>query len=157
LLSNTKNKNEIQIFDLIENVDYKIIIQKERKNSYNEIIEKEVLGNVPQSNGTGIMIMVVFIATLLKSVYKEGFNLQMPIIMDEIQNVDINNLNNLLKLIENLGLIIVGATPEASSDIRLIFSKVVTVNEREAKKLIDKKRKYIVLNKENPLFETIKI
>jgi len=141
LVNHSNNKNEIETMDFIDGVN--ILTYSEETGTYI---------STTQSNGTEIMIMLVFVVMLMKKVYKSGFDLMFPIIIDEIGNIDQDNIKNLLSLMKELNLVVSSATPNASPEFRRLFS-VIKVDLRIAENLLYKNRKYIVSPKYNPLFK----
>lgn len=131
LLKNTNNKNEIEIKNLIVDIKF-------------EPIKNGIKVDEFQSNGTESMIMILFISLLFKDIYKQGYNLRLPVVIDEFSKIDIDNTRSLLKVINTEGFIVVGATPNASSDLMNLFTKTLLIGHRLSSKIFDKKRSLLV-------------
>jgi len=152
------SKNTINIQDLIDKVEIKTILHVETDEDGKKRFH---YSETAQSTGTQITVMIVFISILLDSLYKEGYSLHMPLIIDEIGKIDDSNISNLLTHLNAMNFYIIGATPNASPNDYEWFN-VITVNQTQMDTIITNnngvERKFIVSpNSSNPIFSKSKV
>ncbi|WP_290537987.1 hypothetical protein [Alcanivorax sp.] len=70
--------------------------------------EKEKAG---QSTGTTGMVNVVLLAILLRQMVPEDITMTVPVIFDEVSNLDERNLAELRRVVEENNLVLIAATP----------------------------------------------
>ena len=99
-------------------VDIAKIIQKVTYR-FNRNGKKE---EIPQSNGTNCMVNAVLLALLLKHMIPEDLSLAMPVIFDEVGSLDERNLREVLKVMEEHGLVLFAANPEPTGVIASVLS-----------------------------------
>ncbi|UYM17635.1 coiled-coil domain-containing protein [Endozoicomonas euniceicola] len=99
-------------------VDIARIIQKVSYR-FNRNGKKE---EIPQSNGTNCMVNAVLLALLLKHMIPEDLSLAMPVIFDEVGSLDERNLREVLKVMEEHGLVLFAANPEPTGVIASVLS-----------------------------------
>ena len=99
-------------------VDIAKIIQKVTYR-FNRNGKKE---EIPQSNGTNCMVNAVLLALLLKHMIPEDLSLSMPVIFDEVGSLDERNLREVLKVMEEHGLVLFAANPEPTGVIASVLS-----------------------------------
>ena len=99
-------------------VDIARIIQK-ISYRFNRNGKKE---EIPQSNGTNCMVNAVLLALLLKHMIPEDLSLAMPVIFDEVGSLDERNLREVLKVMEEHGLVLFAANPEPTGVIASVLS-----------------------------------
>lgn len=104
-----RRSGKIDITSIIEKVSYRF-----NRNGTPEAI--------PQSNGTNCMINAVLLALLLKHMIPEDLNLSMPVIFDEVGSLDERNLNEVLKVMNEHGLVLFAANPEPTGVIASVLS-----------------------------------
>lgn len=136
LLTHTNTGGTIKIDSLIDDIEYKT-----------QSIDDE--GNIvyttnTQSNGTETMITLIFLSFLFDEIYKDGYKLNIPIPVDEIGKIDIENIKTLLSVMENRDFVLVGATPLATPEFRNVFNKIVTIDQVVLEDSLDSKRKLYV-------------
>ncbi|WP_286271638.1 coiled-coil domain-containing protein [Thalassotalea hakodatensis] len=122
-----RKSSKINIPKIIESVSYEF----DRGNG------KE---DVPQSNGTNSMINAVMLAQLLKRLVPEDLKLTMPVIFDEVGKLDSHNLKEVLKAMQENGLILFAANPaptgvivnvlEVSHDLSIFKATDVDVHHK---------------------------
>lgn len=93
-----RKSSKINIPKIIESISYMFM----RGNEFEA---------VPQSNGTNSMINAVMLAQLFKRLVPEDLNLTMPVIFDEVGKLDKSNLREILKAMQENGLILFAANP----------------------------------------------
>ncbi|GLW37426.1 hypothetical protein Pcaca04_13620 [Pectobacterium carotovorum subsp. carotovorum] len=76
---------------------------------------------IPQSNGTNCMVNAVLLALLLKRMVPEDLQLSMPVIFDEVGSLDENNLSEILKVMDEHGLTLFAANPDATGIIASVL------------------------------------
>ncbi|VEA70763.1 Uncharacterised protein [Serratia rubidaea] len=104
-------------------------VRKTGKIDLSRIIEKisyrfdrnGVKETIPQSNGTNCMVNAVLLALLLKRMVPEDLQLSMPVIFDEIGSLDENNLSEILKVMNEHGLTLFAANPDATGIIASVL------------------------------------
>ncbi len=99
-------------------VDIARIIQKVSYR-FNRNGKKEA---IPQSNGTNCMVNAVLLALLLKHMIPEDLSLSMPVIFDEVGSLDERNLREVLKVMDEHGLVLFAANPEPTGVIASVLS-----------------------------------
>lgn len=77
---------------------------------------------IPQSNGTNCMVNAVLLALLLKRMIPEDLQLSIPVIFDEVGSLDENNLSEILKVMEEHGLTLFAANPDATGVIASVLN-----------------------------------
>lgn len=100
-------------------------IRKTGKIDISKIIEKLHYGfdvngkreTIPQSNGTNSMVNAVLLAILLKKMVPEDLHLTIPVIFDEVGSLDERNLKEVLKVMNDNGLVLFAANPESTGVI----------------------------------------
>lgn len=104
-------------------------VRKTGKIDLSRIIEKisyrfdrnGVKETIPQSNGTNCMVNAVLLALLLKRMVPEDLQLSMPVIFDEVGSLDENNLSEILKVMDEQGLTLFAANPDATGIIASVL------------------------------------
>jgi hypothetical protein len=104
-------------------------VRKTGKIDLSRIIEKisyrfdrnGVKETIPQSNGTNCMVNAVLLALLLKRMVPEDLQLSMPVIFDEVGSLDENNLSEILKVMDEHGLTLFAANPDATGIIASVL------------------------------------
>lgn len=104
-----RKTGKINISRLIEKINYR----------FNRNGKKETL---PQSNGTNCMINAVLLALLLKRMIPEDLELSVPVIFDEVGSLDEHNLKEILKVMEEHGLVLFAANPEPTGVIASVLN-----------------------------------
>ena len=104
-----RRSGKVDIAKIIEKVSYR----------FNRNGKKEA---IPQSNGTNCMINAVLLALLLKHMIPEDLSLSMPVIFDEVGSLDERNLREVLKVMEEHGLVLFAANPEPTGVIASVLS-----------------------------------
>lgn len=115
LLNTKSSNNAIDIKDLIKNIKYEIIYDDDSRSE------------TQQSNGTETMINIIFLNILINQYYEEGSKLKLPVILDELLNIDSKNLKNILHEINEFGSVLVGATTTIQPDIVCHFENCVDI------------------------------
>ncbi|WP_320151355.1 hypothetical protein [uncultured Tolumonas sp.] len=113
----------------VQNFQSKFYIRKTGKIDLSKIIEKvsyQFNRNgkkeaVPQSNGTNCMVNAVLLALLLKRLVPEDLELSIPVIFDEVGSLDERNLYEILSVVEEHGLTLFAANPEATGVIASVL------------------------------------
>ena len=103
-----QRSGKIDIAKIIEKISYQ----------FNRNGKKEA---IPQSNGTNCMVNAVMLALLLKHMVPEDLSLSMPVIFDEVGSLDEHNLGEILKVMEEHGLILFAANPEPTGVIASVL------------------------------------
>lgn len=103
-----KNPGKIEIAKIIEGISYRF----ER----NTAVEDD-----PQSNGTNCMVNAALLALFLKKLIPEDLSLTVPVIFDEVGSLDVNNLNEILKVMEEHNLFLFTANPEQNGVIASVL------------------------------------
>lgn len=76
---------------------------------------------IPQSNGTNCMVNAVLLAILLKRMVPEDLQLSMSVIFDEVGSPDENNLSEILEVMDEHGLALFAANPDATGIIASVL------------------------------------
>ena len=114
-----------EFYDKISDFQNIFYIRKTGKIDISKIIEKLHYGfdvngkreTIPQSNGTNSMVNAVLLAILLKKMVPEDLHLTIPVIFDEVGSLDERNLKEVLKVMNDNGLILFAANPESTGVI----------------------------------------
>lgn len=103
-----RRSGKIDLTRIIEKISYRF-----DRNGVKETI--------PQSNGTNCMVNAVLLALLLKRMVPEDLQLSMPVIFDEVGSLDENNLSEILKVMDEHGLTLFAANPDATGIIASVL------------------------------------
>ena len=113
----TSKKNQrLSLVDIIENVTYKYLGYdgKEQDSS--------------QSNGTTTTANCYIISCLLSRIFERHTAFKMPIVVDELSQIDSINLQTIAKQVNKLGFSLFGATPDESTPAQLIFGRWINMD-----------------------------
>lgn len=113
-----------------------------------------------QSNGTGIMANAVILSQLKNSLIKGGksnliFNYQLPIIIDEVSNIDNNNLKVLKTFLNDKDLIMFCATPTPSINADNNYESVIYLSSSLNNTIFSDKRPVVHCLPEDVLIKVI--
>lgn len=136
------NNNIINIGDLISKISYTIIDQDDYASSKQ------------QSNGTETMINMIFLNLLINRYYEEDYNLQLPLVLDEVSNIDTKNMESIMEEIKKFKCILAVATPHITPSITNLFEYHISVN-RPTKTTVNG-RNYVVPFEMSPILKDIK-
>lgn len=120
-----------------------------------DIIEKKA-----QSNGTGIMANSVILSQL-KNEFVQGdsersvFNYYLPIIVDEVSNIDVFNLKTLKNFLAEKEFIMFCATPSPSISVDDNYDVMISLSSHVKHKIFDENRKIVHFLPENISIEKI--
>ena len=132
-LSRTSNTTDALLsedfYTQIAEFQNQFYIQRSGKIDVSKIIEKityqfERNGKreaIPQSNGTNCMVNAVVLALLLKEMVPEDLSLSIPVIFDEVGSLDEHNLSEVLKVMNEHGLVLFAANPESTGVIASVL------------------------------------
>lgn len=121
--------------------------------------DKSVESSV-QSNGTGIMANAVILSQLKNSLIKGGksnsiFNYQLPIIIDEVSNIDNNNLKVLKTFLNDKDLIMFCATPTPSINADNNYESVIYLSSSLNNEIFSEQRPVVHCLPEDVLIKSI--
>lgn len=113
-----------------------------------------------QSNGTGIMANAVILSQLKNSLIKGGknnsiFNYQIPIIIDEVSNIDNKNLKVLKNFLNDKDLIMFCATPTPSINADNNYESVIYLSTSLNNRIFSEKRPVVHCLPEDVLIKGI--
>lgn len=137
----TKMRQLLQEIGLIQKITLDKVINNFTIRYHNEDNSFETKG---QSNGTSIMANAVILSQLKNELVKGGkhskFNYQLPIIIDEVANIDNNNLKVLKKFLNDKDLVMFCATPTPSINADNNYESVIYLSSTLNHKIFSDKR-----------------
>lgn len=80
-----------------------------------------------QSTGTTSMFFAVLLSALFNRLIAGGSQLHMPLVMDEVANLDADNLSTLLEVADQHGFALFSATPELSGLLASLIGHWITL------------------------------
>ena len=103
-----RRAGKIDLTRIIESISYSYLRNGKRES-------------VPQSNGTNSMISAVLLALLLEKLVPGDLKLVMAVIFDEVGKLDERNLREVVKVVNDHGLILFAANPEPTGVIASVL------------------------------------
>ncbi len=98
---------------------------------------------VTQSNGTTMMISMKVLSFLLKHLLIDATRISIPLIIDELSNVDDRNMEAARKIAEEDGFYILSATPTLSLAITSVIKNFINLNYFSATESYSPKRRVL--------------
>ena len=119
--SDQRRDATLNMAKLINSVEYRV-----------RLLGREDFKIEAQSTGTSVMINIRVLAFLLKELLQRDSKVSMPLLIDEISQLDVANLKSARDIAEADGFCIFGATPEWTAAIGKVLGKFMNLSYFEA-------------------------
>ncbi len=119
--SDQRRDSTLNLAKLISSVDYRV-----------RLLGREEFKVEAQSTGTSVMINIRVLAFLLKELLQSDSKVSMPLLIDEVSQLDVANLKSARDIAEADGFCIFGATPEWTPAIGKVLGKFMNLSYFEA-------------------------
>jgi energy-coupling factor transporter ATP-binding protein EcfA2 len=119
--SDQRRDATLNLAQLINSVEYRV-----------RLIGREDFKVEAQSTGTSVMINIRVLAFLLKELLQSDTKVSMPLLIDEISQLDVANLKSAREIAEADGFRIFGATPEWTPAIGKVIGTFMNLSYFEA-------------------------
>lgn len=111
-----KKNSKIRMRDLIDKIDYEFV-------RFDGCTETK-----PQSGGTTSTVTAFIISMLLTEIFRTDYQLRMPLIIDEIADIDESNIQAIVKEADRAGFSIFSATPTSNPVVCKYIGNWVHIN-----------------------------
>lgn len=111
-----KKNSKIRMRDLIDKIDYEFV-------GFDGCTETK-----PQSGGTTSTVTAFIISMLLTEIFRTDYQLRMPLIIDEIADIDESNIQAIVKEADRAGFSIFSATPTSNPVVCKYIGNWVHIN-----------------------------
>jgi hypothetical protein len=119
--SDQRRDATLNLAKLINSVEYRV-----------RLLGREEFKIEAQSTGTSVMINIRVLAFLLKELLQSDSTVSMPLLIDEVSQLDVANLKSARDIAEADGFCIFGATPEWTPAIGKVLGKFMNLSYFEA-------------------------
>ncbi len=119
--SDQRRDSTLNLAKLINSVEYRV-----------RLLGREEFKIEAQSTGTSVMINIRVLAFLLKELLQSDSKVSMPLLIDEVSQLDVANLKSARDIAEADGFCIFGATPEWTPAIGKVLGKFMNLSYFEA-------------------------
>ena len=119
--SDQRRDSTLNLAKLINSVEYRV-----------RLLGREEFKVEAQSTGTSVMINIRVLAFLLKELLQSDSKVSMPLLIDEVSQLDVANLKSARDIAEADGFCIFGATPEWTPAIGKVLGKFMNLSYFEA-------------------------
>lgn len=115
--SDQRRDGRLNMARLLVSVEYKV-----------KLAGRDSFVSESQSTGTAVMINSRLLAFLLKKLLQVDTRVSLPLLVDEISNLDVNNLRAAREIAEADGFFIFGATPDLTTGISKVIGNYVNLD-----------------------------
>ncbi|WP_432783384.1 AAA family ATPase [Pseudomonas corrugata] len=131
---------------LLVGVEYKV-----------KLAGRDCFASESQSTGTSVMINSRLLAFLLKELLQIDTQVSLPLLIDEISNLDAKNLSAARDIAEADGFFIFGATPDLTTSIGKVICNYVNLDYFRANELAYNRQRTILYTGLNESLTTVQV